>query len=100
MARRTSEIGIRLALGATRRDVLLLVVKSALALVWAGLLVGIPVVLWIRPVAAAAVQNLRVDGVLPVACAAAGMIVIALAAAYLPARRAARVEAIEALRHE
>ena len=42
VARRTSEIGIRLALGATRRDVLLLVVKSALALVWAGLLVGIP----------------------------------------------------------
>ena len=100
VTRRTNEIGIRLALGATRRDVATMVVKDALGLVAAGLLLGAPVVIWSRHVAAAFIHNLRVDGIVPIASAALAMAALSLVAAYLPARRASRVDPMEALRHE
>jgi hypothetical protein len=61
VARRFNEIGIRMALGATGRDVMGMVVKSAMALVAAGLLIGVPLAFWIRPVAASVVENLPAD---------------------------------------
>jgi ABC-type antimicrobial peptide transport system permease subunit len=99
VARRTNEIGIRMALGATERDVTMMVLKSALGLVLAGLIVGAPMAAWSRRVVASLVENVTVTAAMPVAVAAVAMIAVALLAAYLPARRAARVQPVDALRH-
>jgi putative ABC transport system permease protein len=99
VARRTNEIGIRMALGATGRDVMRLVLKGALGLVCAGLIAGAPLALWGKRVAASMVENLPAATVFPIAIAAVAMIAVALLAAYVPARRAARVHPVEALRH-
>jgi putative ABC transport system permease protein len=99
VARRVNEIGVRMALGATERDVTRMVLRGALGLVCAGLVVGAPIALWSRHVAASLVQNLPASNALPIAFAALAMIAMALLAAYLPARRAARVRPMDALRH-
>jgi ABC-type antimicrobial peptide transport system permease subunit len=98
VARRTSEIGVRMALGATDRDVMRMVSKSALGLVGAGLVVGAPIAIWSQRFAAGMMENLTVAGVFPIVFAAAAMMAVALLAAYVPARRAARVSPMEALR--
>jgi putative ABC transport system permease protein len=109
VARRTSEIGVRMALGATEGDVTRMVLTSALGLVCAGLVVGTPLAVWSRHFAAAVIENpwveiarrddlLAVDAALPIAFAAITIIAVALLAAYIPARRAARVNPIDALR--
>jgi ABC-type antimicrobial peptide transport system permease subunit len=98
VARRIKEIGIRMALGATERNVTLMVVKSALGLVTAGVAAGVPIVLSTRRFAAALVAPMRMDTAVPMAFAAVALIVVALLAAYVPARRAARVNPMDALR--
>jgi putative ABC transport system permease protein len=100
VARRTREIGLRMALGATRSDIARTVFGAAAALVSAGLLVGALVALWSVRVAATMVENLPERPVLPIAAAAAATIVLSLAAAYVPARRATRVDPVVALRAE
>ncbi len=100
VARRTNEIGIRMALGATRGDVTRMVLKGALGLVCAGLVVGAPIAVWSKRIAASLIENLPVESALPIAFAAAAMMAVALVAAYVPARRAAGVDPMEALRHE
>jgi predicted permease len=100
VARRTNEIGVRMALGATRRDVTLMVLKSALALVCAGLALGAPVALSTAYLAARVIQNVAVEPSFAIAFAAAALLATALLAAYMPARRAARVDPMDALRHQ
>jgi predicted permease len=100
VTRRTNEIGIRMALGATRGDVTRMVLRDALAMVLAGLAVGVPIAIWGKRFAASLIADLPVTSAVPVALGAAAMIAVALVAAYVPARRAARVEPMEALRHE
>jgi ABC-type antimicrobial peptide transport system permease subunit len=97
VTRRTQEIGVRMALGATQRQVLTMVLRDAFVLVAAGVAIGIPVALWGRGVAASVVVDLP-KGTAPIAAASATMAAVALLAAYLPARRAARVRPIDALR--
>jgi putative ABC transport system permease protein len=99
VARRTSEIGVRMALGATQGDVIRMILKNALGLVVVGLLAGAPVAVWSGHIAAGLIENLPPGRALPVALAALAMIGLALLAAYLPARRAARVNPVDALRH-
>jgi len=99
VARRTAEIGIRMALGATGRDVTRMVLANALRLVVVGLVLGAPIAFWRQRFAASLIVNLRVEPMVPVAVAAATMIGVALVAAYVPARRAARVQPMDALRH-
>ncbi len=99
VTRRTGEIALHMALGATRHDALMMVIKSASTLVAAGVAIGVPLALWSRRVTASVIQ-LSGDSTVPIAASAAAMIAVALLAAYVPARRAARVEPMQALRHE
>jgi putative ABC transport system permease protein len=100
VARRTNEIGIRIALGATAGDVTWLVLQDALVTVMAGLLLSVPLAIWGRSLAAALIQDLPVQTAAPLAVATVGIVVIAFLASYVPARRAARVDPVEAVRHE
>jgi ABC-type antimicrobial peptide transport system permease subunit len=98
VTRRTHEIGIRIALGAAASDLTRMVFRGALGQVCAGLAIGVPLALLSRGVAGRVVADLPADSVWPLVVATAAMLAIALAAAYVPARRAARVDPIEALR--
>lgn len=100
VARRTNEIGIRMALGATRRDVTQLVLGQALSLAGVGLIIGAPIALWVRHRAATVLDGLSAESLLPAAVAALVTIAVALLAAYVPARRAIRVAPVIALRSE
>jgi putative ABC transport system permease protein len=100
VARRINEIGIRMALGATRSHVTRMVLGDALGMVCAGLAVGAPIAYRGKTLAASLIQDLPVSSNVPIVFGAVAMIAIALVAAYLPARRAARVDPMEALRHE
>ena len=99
VARRTSEIGLRLALGATGGDVLRRVLTSAVVQTGTGIAVGAPFAWWTQRVGARLIENLTVGATWPIVAAAASLLLIALLAAYLPARRAARIPPVEALRH-
>jgi predicted permease len=100
VARRTNEIGIRMALGAAPGDVRRLVLKDAFLMLGAGSAVGALMVMWGRPLAAGLVQGLKLESGEPVALAGIVIGAVALVAAYAPARRAARVDPVVALRSE
>jgi putative ABC transport system permease protein len=100
VARRTKEIGIRMALGATRGDVTRMMLRSGLTLVAAGFVVGAPVAFWGTRFAATLIEDLSGGGVPPVATAVVAMLVVAALAAFMPARRATRVDPVIALRSE
>jgi putative ABC transport system permease protein len=100
VARRTREIGIRMALGATSSSVAGMVLKGALGMICAGLFAGVPMAMWGRRLAQSAVEGLPSGRLAPVLFAGISMIAIALLAAWLPARRAAQVDPMVALRHE
>ena len=99
-ARRTKEIGVRMALGATRGNVTWMVLRDALVMVSSGLAAGIPFALWTRKFAASLIAGLPPSSVLPISFAALGVIAVALAASYIPARRATKVDPMVALRYE
>ena len=95
VARRFHEIGIRMALGATRGDVTRMVLADALAMVLAGLAIGAPIALWGKRFAASLIQDLPAGSIVPIVAAGLTMIAVALLAAYVPARRASRVDPME-----
>ena len=100
VTRRTHEIGVRMALGAESTDVMRIVVRDALWMVVAGLAIGAPLAFWGKRIAASLIPDLPVANQLPIVIAAAIMIAVGLIAAYLPARRAMRVDPLVALRYE
>ena len=100
VARRTREIGIRMALGATRADVARLVLLGGLTLVIAGVVIGVPMAFWGTRFAATAIEGPSAGSVSTVATAIVAMLVISALAAFIPARRAMRVDPVIALRSE
>jgi len=100
VARRTNEIGIRMALGAQGRSVLWLVLREALLLVVIGLAVGVLASLAVTKTAASLLYELKPNDPLTIVLATLILTAVALIAGYLPARRAARVDPMVALRDE
>jgi ABC-type antimicrobial peptide transport system permease subunit len=104
VSRRTSEIGVRLALGATRAHVRWLVGRQALRIVAAGLAIGIPAA-WIggrlasRQISSLLYEVTATDPV-TIVVAAGVLVLVAMGAAMLPARRAVRIDPVVALRSE
>ena len=100
VARRASEIGLRMALGARRTNVVWMVMRDVLALVAGGVAIGVPAALALERLASGMLFGLgNVD---PVSLSAAVLILAAVAgfAAYLPARKASLVDPMTALRYE
>ena len=100
VARRTNEIGIRMALGAERSSVRWLVVREVLGLVAIGVGVGVPVALAGGRVISNMLFGLRGSDPTSMFIAVAVMLAVAVIAGYLPARRASRIEPMVALRYE
>jgi len=101
VSRHTREIGIRMALGATARSLLWLVEREALVLGVTGSLVGLfAAVVLARYVASGLLFGVAPADPLALAAAAGVMLLVALAAGYLPARRAARVDPLLALKRD
>jgi predicted permease len=100
VASRTSEIGLRIALGADRRAVTSLVMREALGLTAAGAFVGVGLALAGGRLVASFLYDLTPTDPVAVGVAASLMLLTAAVTGYLPARRAARVDPIEALRAE
>jgi predicted permease len=100
VTRRTSEIGIRLALGADCGDVQWMVLRESLWMVVAGMVVGIPAALALMQLVRQALYGIEPNDPLSFIAAGALMLVVAAVAAWIPARRAARVDPMRALRCE
>jgi putative ABC transport system permease protein len=100
VAQRTHEMGIRVALGASRGDILKLVLRKGALLAGAGMLLGIPAALAMSRVMGSLLYGISPRDLTVFAGVTALLVVAALAASYVPARRAARVDSMAALRYE
>jgi predicted permease len=100
VVRRTNEIGIRMALGAARSNILWLVLKETLVLVVIGLVVGIPIALGAGKFVSSQLFGLKATDPVTLVVAGGVLIFVAMLAGYLPARRASRVDPLVALRDE
>jgi predicted permease len=104
VVQRTSELGVRMALGAGRGDVVWLVLREAMMVVAIGLAVGVPAAFVTARLASSQIAGLlfglRATDPVTIAVAALGLAGVALVAAYLPARRASRVNPLTALKAE
>ena len=100
VARRTNEIGIRMALGAGRRDVLRRVMREGLAPVLIGVAIGLPAALVGARLITSLLFGLKPADPLTICVATLLLLAVAALAGYLPARKASRVDPMTALRSE
>jgi ABC-type antimicrobial peptide transport system permease subunit len=100
VARRTGEIGIRMALGALPRQVAWSILRQTLWLVAIGLAVGVPASMLLWGLAEKLLYGVTPTDAVTQAGAAALLAMVAFVASYLPARRASRIDPLVALRYE
>src|SRR5664279_3489964 len=100
VARRTREIGLRMALGAETGSVIWLVVREVLLLAGIGVLVGLPVSLAVTRLLASLLYGVNPNDPVSIVLATLGIAAIAAVSGYIPARRATRVDPVTALRYE
>src|SRR5439155_1140748 len=100
VSKRTREIGIRLALGAQRRDVLLLIMKEGAKFSFVGIALGVAGAFAVTRLLASELYGVSATDPITYAGVAMVMILVTLLACYLPTRRAMRVDPITALRYE
>ncbi len=100
VSRRTSELGIRIALGAQNRQIFLLVLRESLWILLIGLSLGIPLAIAAGRWLASLLFELTPSDPLSLAIAITGLTFVTIAASLLPAHRAASVDPLSALRHE
>jgi len=97
---RTNEIGIRMALGAKTRNVLWMIPREAMLTVIIGVVVGLPMTWALTRLASTLLFDLKPTDPISLLLATLSMLAVAVVAGYLPARRAARVDPMVALRYE
>jgi putative ABC transport system permease protein len=100
VSRRTNEIGIRVALGASRNAILGMVLRETLVLTLVGLALGVPAALVASRLLGQMLFNVSANDPATLATVALTLAAVALLAGYIPARRAVRVDPMVALRHE
>ena len=100
VTRRTSEIGIRMALGATKSEIIWLILREAIALATGGILIGVPAVLLLGRVSRALLYGVGQFDLPAFALAVLVLIVFAALAGIVPARRAGQLDPMYALRCE
>jgi predicted permease len=100
VARRRAEFGLRLALGASRGDVSWLVLRETLAVIALGVAIGVPLALLVSRFISGMLYGLAPTDPVTTTAAVVVLAIVATLAGYLPARRAARIDPLVALRHE
>jgi predicted permease len=100
VARRTREIGIRVALGAQRRDVFKLIMIRGVVLVGVGVLIGVGASIALARVLESMLFGVEANNIATLVIVSVGLVAVALLACYLPARRATQVDPLVALRYE
>jgi predicted permease len=100
VGRRTREIGVRMALGARRRQVVWMVMRESLMLIGIGIALGLPLAFALTRFLASMLYGVKPTDPLTFVVVSLILIAVALAACYIPARRAAKVDPMVALRYE
>jgi ABC-type antimicrobial peptide transport system permease subunit len=100
VTRRTNEIGIRLALGADRLAVVGMILRESLSLIGIGAAIGLAIAIGATRFIASQLYGVKPTDVLTFSAAVTALVVMGALAGYLPARRAARVDPLVALRYE
>ena len=100
VARRTSEIGIRMALGAQRGNVIWMVLRSVMVLAIVGLAIGVPAALATSRLVQAFLFGVKPDSPAELALPVAILLSAVLLAGYIPAAKASRIDPMTAVRHE
>jgi len=100
VARRTSEIGVRMALGAVPRDVVRMVVRESLLLAVSGIALGLPVAFWLTRFTRSFLFGIEPNDPVVLVAAGTSLLLVCALAGWLPASRAAHIDPTTALRYE